>query len=159
MIVGQDRYFQPEIMPRSRDRRPRLSAIQVGCFGQTRASVPTGLYLFHPKRASLHVKERLSSLQGNALLHFKRAFPCFVFIVSVYLIIASLYVNPASPSQLPLGTPPLGGGWEGFQEGVSLFCLHRFCVSNYSLVMHQPCLSKLASVRHIPSFGGAWGGF
>ena len=153
MIVGQYRYFQSEIMPRSRDRRPRLSETSYLYSGQTRASVPTGLYLFHSKRASLHAKERLSSLQGNALFKWRRAFPCFFFIVSVYRIIASLYINPASPSQLPLGTPPLGGGWEGFQEGVSLFCLHRFCVPNYSLVMHQPSLSKLASVRHSSPWG------
>ena len=153
MIVGQYRYFQSEIMPRSRDRRPRLSAIQVECFGQTGASVPTGLYLFHSKRASLHAKERLSSLQGNALFKWRRAFPCFVFIVSVYRSIASLCINPSSPSQLPLGTPPLGGGWEGFQEGVSLFCFHRFCLSKHSLVMHQPILSKLASVRHSSPWG------
>ena len=106
-------------MPRSRDRRPRLSAIQVGCFGQTRASVPTGLYLFHLKGASLHAKERLSSLQGNALFKWRRAFPCFVFIVSVYRSIASLHTNPTSSNSLPLGTsPPLEGLGEAFNDTI-----------------------------------------
>ena len=87
--------------------------------GQTRASVPIGLYLFHPKRASFHDKERLSSLQGNAFLHLKRAFPCFVFIVSVYRSIASSHTNLTFPNSLPLGTsPPLEGLGEALNEAL-----------------------------------------
>ena len=80
---------------------------------------PIGLYLFHPKRASFHDKERLSSLQGNALLYFKRAFPCFVFIVFVFRSIASLHTNPASSNSLPVRhIPPLEGLGEALNEAL-----------------------------------------
>ena len=56
---------------------------------------------------------------GEAGRGFKRAFLCFVFIVSVYRIIALLCINPASPSQLPLGTsPPLEGLGEAFNDTI-----------------------------------------
>ena len=149
MIVGQYRYFQPEIMPRSRDRRGRLS-LQVCIFSIQRGR------LFMPKRGSLHCKETPSSngegrflvlsssflctesqpryastlpLQvsfrqallplGEAGRGFKRAFPCFVFIVSVYRSIASSHTNPTSSNSLPLGTsPPLEGFGEAFNDTI-----------------------------------------
>ena len=87
--------------------------------GQTWTSVPIGLYLFLPKRASLYTKERLSSQQGNALFKWRRAFLCFVFIVSVFRSIASLHTNPASSNSLPLGTsPPLEGLGEALNEAL-----------------------------------------
>ena len=44
------------------------------------------------KRAFRRIEERLPSHQGNALFELKKLFP----------------------NSLPLGTPPLGGGWVGF---------------------------------------------
>ena len=115
--VGTDGFVGNPTQPPLRGGQRFLIRENAPKQGQTWTSAPIGLYLFHPKRASFHDKERLSSQQGNAFLHLKRAFPCFVFIVSVFRSIASLHTNLTFPNSLPLGTsPPLEGLGEALNE-------------------------------------------
>ena len=69
--------------------------------------------------AMIRYTETMKTKQGNALLKWRRAFLCFVFIVSVFRSIASLHTNPASSNSLPVRhIPPLEGLGEALNEAL-----------------------------------------
>ena len=75
--------------------------------------------MYHPVRQHLLLWRGLERL---SLVVFWRTdegvCPYFVVLSSI---------EKTNPNQLPLGTPPLGGGWEGFpDEGV---CPYRVALS------------------------------